>query len=505
VIENDWVEPDPDRVFAADVLTAHWYGRLHRDYLDKIENACRQWADVDRPLFVTEFGDWGLPQMPSLTEPPFWDTRAVYATGLAGTLWPATIGRFVAETQRYQGLSDRLQAEVFRRHDHIGGYCITELTDVPHELNGLLDLHRQPKPLAVAEIARVNQVVLPMLHLDSLVVVAGEFVTAPLHVANDGRSLQDVEIEVRFGDTGAPLGMEDLLALDTSDLAPEVAAARFGESVWAVRVERLEGHRAQHLGTVEVAAPRVPGSHDLVLRLRSGGELVAENRYTLHVVAPPAAARPVRVLGDNPSTFDALGYVLAFPSETGPTIVGEGALDEHTGHEVRERLHRGEVVVVLAQPAEGSAHYPLPVSLHAVETEWGSSVFHFTTDHGALPSLPRRNVLVAEDSTVQARSVVARIGDGAFPDTPAVIAYKPVPGAMTGTVVGSHRVDRGRLIFCQYRLCERAAKGDAAARALLADLVRWASDGRLLLDVEEASLPDERRVARYSHRREVAR
>jgi hypothetical protein len=134
-----------------------------------------------------------------------------------------------------------------------------------------------------------------------------------------------------------------------------------------------------------------------------------------------------------------------------------------------------------------------------VETEWGSSVFHFTTDHGALPSLPRRNVLVAEDSTVQARSVVTSVDGSPFPDAPVVIAYKPVPGAMTGTVVGSHAVGPGRLVFCQYRLCERAVKGDAAARALLADLMRWAGTPQPRLAIEEAALPDGRRVARYAH------
>src|SRR5206468_7069351 len=143
-------------------------------------------AGYERPVFGAEFGDWGLPEMPDRPDAPFWDPREVYAADLAAILWPDTIDRFVLETQRYQGVSDRLQAEVFRRHDHIGGYCLTELTDVPQELNGVLDLHRQPKPLATAEVARANQPTLPMLHLDTLVVVVGEEVTAPLHVANDG-------------------------------------------------------------------------------------------------------------------------------------------------------------------------------------------------------------------------------------------------------------------------------------------------------------------------------
>ena len=505
VIENDWVEPDPERVFAADVLTAHWYGRLHSDYLDKIEAASQQWAHVDRPLYVTEFGDWGLPAMPTLPNPPFWDTRSIYAAGLADTRWPASMARFVTETQRYQGLSDRLQAEVFRRHDHIGGYCLTELTDVPHELNGLLDLHRQPKPIAVAEFTRANQTVLPMLHLDSLVVVAGELVVAPLHVSNDGPALDDVDVQARFGDAGAPIGLDQLLRLDTSDMDADAAAARFDESVTAVRVPRLEAHRAVQVGVVTLTAPTVPGSHDLVLRLRAANGFCVENRYTLHVVSTPRAPLPVQILGDQGALAEALGALGTPVGDTGATLVAERGLDARTAEMVGVRLARGETVVLLAQPATAAEYYPVPVSMFAVQTEWGSSVFHFTTDHGALPSLPRRNVLVAEESTVQAQSVVTSVAGEVFPETPVVIAYKPVPGAMTGTVVGSHPVGPGRVVFCQYRLVGAAARGDAAARALLADLVMWSGRPRQMLCVEESQLGDNRRVARYRHEPVVAR
>ncbi len=506
LIENDWVEPDPEHVFAGDILTAHWYGRLHGDYLDKIEASCTSWRDLGRPLLVTEFGDWGLPGMPELDDPPFWDTRAIYARGLAATRWPASIARFVSETQRYQGLSDRLQAEVFRRHDHIGGYCLTELTDVPHELNGLLDLHREPKAMAVAEMARVNQVVLPILALDSLVVVAGSMVLAPLSVANDGDALRDVEIEARFGGTGPPLEMDQLLEWDTSALDGEEASARFGESAWAVRLPVIAGYRATPVAQVAVRASDVPGSHDLVLRLRSGGRLVGENRYPLHVVsAPSAAGIEVRLATSSPSTrsvLEALGTVIG---DVGPLVVGEGELGPEVGQQVQTCLDGAGTVVVLAQEVAASQHYPIPLTLQAVETVWGSSVFHFTTDSGAIASLSRRNVLVAEDSTVQARSVVLDIDGAPFPDTPVVIAFKPVPEALTGTVVGTHQVGAGRLVFCQYRLCGPAAGGDAAARALLADLVRWAAVPRPMLEVEEDSLADGRRVARYTHRWAAAR
>jgi hypothetical protein len=458
VIENDWVEPDPDRVFSSPILTAHWYGRLHADYLDKLERESSRWAGLDRPLYITEFGDWGLPDMPRLEEAPFWDSREVYAAGLAGSRWPDSIGRFLVETHRYQGISDRLQLEVFRRHDHIGGYCVTELTDVPHEFNGLLDLYRQPKPIAVAEITRGNQVVLPMLHLDRLVTTAGESMRATIHVANDGPALREVEISLRFGYT----------------LAAAADAPAVGGPVLAVG--ELSGYRAARLGDVTLTAPEVPGNHDLLVTLRAAGGVVVENRYPIHVVAQVSAEYPVRVLGE--PTRAALAGVGAVAGERGPLVIGEGALDAGAGAEATRTLDAGGTVVVLAQRPAAAEHYPVPVELAAVDTAWGSSTFHFTTDSGALPSLPRRNLLVGEESTVQATSVLASVDSSVFPTEPVVIAYKPVPGAITGTVVGRHQVGTGRLLLCQYRLVEPARRGDAAAGALLRDLLRWATEPR---------------------------
>jgi hypothetical protein len=498
VIENDWVEPDPDRVFVSPILTAHWYGRLHRDYLDKLEVASTRWRDEPKLLFVTEFGDWGLPDMPVLDDPPFWDSREAYAAALAATLWRGTVARFVWETQRYQGLSDRLQAEVFRRYDHIGGYCLTELTDVPQELNGLLDLHRRPKPLAVQEMARANQVVLPILRLDSLVVAAGGLLRARVHVANDGGPLTGVDVEARFGESVSPTEVGDLLALDAADLPRAQVEDRFRETVSVLKLADLPGWSALASGDVELVVPEVPGSHDLVVRLRSAGQLVSENRYPVHVVHHGRVEARVRLLGNRPGDdADALAGVGAVLADDGLAVVAEGALDAATGAEASRRLEAGEVVVVLAQPVDAAPRYPIPVELRELTTVWGSTLFTFTTDHGAIPSLPRRAVLAAEDSTVHATSVVGRLGDAPFPDTPVVIAYKPVPGALTGTVVGSHGVGRGRLVFCQYRVAHRAAGGDVAALAVLGDLIRWATLPRPVVERQDIVKDDGRRLYNY--------
>jgi hypothetical protein len=455
LIENDWVEPDPDRVFTTPVLTAHWYGRLHAAWLAALDANARRWAGLGRPLFVTEFGDWGLPELPDGdADEPFWSPAGWYREAIAALPWPGSAAELISGTQRHQGLSDRLQAEVFRRHDHLGGWCVTELTDVPWELNGLFDLERRPKPPAVAELARVGQPVLPMLELYSLVVAAGGRLTAPLHIANDGPPLPDVSVQVS-------------LAEDST----------------RVEVDHVPGWSAITSGTVELPVPTSPGPYEVSLRLRTADQEVAANTYPFRVVTPTpvdnpehppsgSATLPHRGPGHRPGAGEA-GRV--FCPAPGLTVVGEGALDEETGVLARERLAAGETVVVLAQDGGAAGWYPVRVELAEVATAWGSTVFHFTCDQRALPSLPERAVLAGEDATVVPSHLLTRVGNGTWPETTVVGAFKPVPDPLAGPVVGALPVGVGRLVLCQYRLAEPAGRGDPAAVAILGDLFAWAA------------------------------
>ncbi|HWG55844.1 MAG TPA: glycoside hydrolase family 2 TIM barrel-domain containing protein [Gaiellaceae bacterium] len=438
VIENDWIEPDPEHVFESPFLTAHVYGRLHRDWLDKLERRLRAWASLDRPFLLSEFGDWGLPDMPELPEPPFWDTRELWAAALARALWPGSLETFVEGTQRYQGLSDRLQTELFRRHDFVGGYCLTELTDVPHELNGLLDLHRNPKRAAVAEMARANRPVLPMLDLRTLAVRAGGTLTAALHVANDGPEIADAEVEV--GDV-------------------------------RVRAGRIPAHRATALGDVNLAVPPERGRTPLQLRVLSGGRVVAENEYPLWSVRPGFGDAEVRVVGGTRTTA-ALGAVGARSGGRGTLVVGEGELSPALRPQLDEVIAGGGAVVVLEQPPEAGPSYPVPLNLWSVETRWGTG-FLFAVEQ-ALTALPYGCVLAGEDATVHARSIAIRVDGAPFPERPLLVRYNP--RGTTGTIVGAHRIGPGLLVFCQYGLEAKVLAGDVLAEALLADLVRLADE-----------------------------
>jgi hypothetical protein len=134
-------------------------------------------------------------------------------------------------------------------------------------------------------------------------------------------------------------------------------------------------------------------------------------------------------------------------------------------------LHRRAVVGALS----GVGH-PVDLRLQRLDTRWASSAFGFTTGRHPFTGLPDAAVLAGEDATVHARGVVTEIDGRPLPDEPLVVRYNPV--GTTGWLIGVHRVGRGRLVLCQYRLVHEVLSGDPAARALLADLVHLVQGAR---------------------------
>ncbi|WP_344613104.1 glycoside hydrolase family 2 protein, partial [Dactylosporangium salmoneum] len=277
VIENDYIEPSPRYVYASPILTAHWYGRLSRAYLAELARRCAG-AYPGHVLLVSEFGDWGLPALtPRPAEPPFWWPHHL-ERDLAGLPWPAGADAFVEGTQRYQGLADRLQIELFRRTPGIAGWCLTELTDVPHEYNGLWDLRREPKPAAVEQVAAACRATLPT--------------AVPAGVA-------------WHGFTGGTLRLSTVVANDapaaTGRLRVTVSP---GGAETVVDGLALPAHGPGDPVTVELPLPQEEGRYTVGLTWIGGGEPV-EAEYPLHVFAPPAPGRAGEVLG-SPRDADAV-------------------------------------------------------------------------------------------------------------------------------------------------------------------------------------------------------
>ena len=265
------------------------------------------------------------------------------------------------------------------------------------------------------------------------------------------------------------------------------------------------GEGRRRAADVEVMAPVTPGGHELGLRFWAPGGTVAERRCPIHVVLATPFSGSVRLAGGG-ATATAIrltGAVLEpvdSPAALGsgsevPLVVAEGALEPDTAPLLRARLAAGATALVLAQKPDSTGALPIAARLAPAPLEEGALI-RFTTDHHALASLPRHRVLEIEDGTMLPNAVYTRLGNGPWADEVAV-GVLAVDGLVRGTVVGAHRVARGRLIVCQLRLAEPAAAGHPGACALLADLLRWAAAPPRQALREDIVLADGRSMSFY--------
>jgi hypothetical protein len=127
------------------------------------------------PLIVSEFGNWGLPKLPK--DLPWWFDRGFgnrEVTRPAGVLerfqqygfsrlYP-TFNDLAEATQWHQFDSLKYEIEDMRQHGSVQGYVITELTDINWEVNGLMDMWRNPKVYAgrLAQIQRPDVILARM-------------------------------------------------------------------------------------------------------------------------------------------------------------------------------------------------------------------------------------------------------------------------------------------------------------------------------------------------------
>ncbi len=121
------------------------------------------YGDAERarnePLLISEFGNWGLPRVENIIEAeggePYWfktGEGAVRPNRVLERFEKQELGRVFPDynaladaSQEQEWLSLKWEIEEMRRHSEVGGYVITEFTDLNWECNGLLDMGRNPK------------------------------------------------------------------------------------------------------------------------------------------------------------------------------------------------------------------------------------------------------------------------------------------------------------------------------------------------------------------------
>ena len=173
IIENDWVVA-PDDLVTSDARSPHWYGRATDHFLRQLDDKIAAAEAEPGLLYVTEFGEWGLPATEN--GDAFWDNESDIAALVAKAGWRRSYDEFAVATQTLQGWADRIQAERLRTSPVVKGFCLTEWTDVPHELNGLVSLRREPKAASIDAFRPALADVADVLLFDRFTFACGETV-----------------------------------------------------------------------------------------------------------------------------------------------------------------------------------------------------------------------------------------------------------------------------------------------------------------------------------------
>ncbi len=121
----------------------------------------------EEPLLISEFGNWGLPQLPKKL--PWWFDRKfgnvepAMPAGVTNRFKEfyydnifASYNQLTTESQRAQFTALKYEIEQIRLSPQIQGYVITEFTDINWETNGLMDMWRHPKVYA-KELSNIQQ------------------------------------------------------------------------------------------------------------------------------------------------------------------------------------------------------------------------------------------------------------------------------------------------------------------------------------------------------------
>jgi hypothetical protein len=418
----------------------------------------------DLPLIVSEFGNWGLPHPDQIQEQgrdPWWfETghewgegivyphnmrQRFYYWGLDGVF--GDFDRFIHESQLHMAHSLAYEIATIRRRPAIGGYVITEFTDVHWECNGLLDMRRNIK-------MGLDEIFVP-LNQDRVVVLRP--------VKWSGRPGEHVAVAIHTFDTDG--------------------AATNGVIQW--QAGAATGALAAPGGTVDIPLAE-PGLVTVSARWlgRDGAEL-ARHQVEVAAVQPPTPATKVHVIGDDTlaATLIALGYEATGNAELPP--------DEHDGllvarqftSALRDAVQRGAQLLLIAGPDFGHPQSTIRLPFGGVvarertpwQGDWATS-FSWLRKAGPFASLPGHPLLEMEYAEIMPDAVITGIPAWRFrTHTWAGLAlgwvHKPV------SLLIKERYGRGQLTVTTFKLTPDSLNNNAVAQTLMAGLV--------LLAVEE--------------------
>jgi hypothetical protein len=450
---------------------AHQYTNASdwREFLrDPWQNRAREFAEeVDRtglePLLVSEFGNWGLPDIEKLHigyggEPWWfetgqsWGDGVVYPHGVQARYKEYHLERAFANLYELTQASQQLQFAALqyqigqiRRQAALQGYVITEFSDVHWESNGLLDMLRNPK-LYFNQLGWLNADDFIGLDLLQAGGRSGETCRASFWLSHySGADLAGSRVAWRLSNgLGGELGVPDITP----------------SSVWQD-------------GEIHLVLPPVskPERQTLFVDwLAQDGRRLAHNQVDL-LVFPSSPALPNRAIWVEPDlqpAFQAAGFQLAKNEAQASILVAR-----QLGDTLRQNLLDGKKILWLAEEPNSLQTYIPNLGLKnragsPWQGDWASSLSWLNRDR-MFRELPGPGVLDFTFRDLTAETVLTGFSGREFAQRVQAALFvgwlhKPVP-LIAGRIVG-----QGYLLACSLRLSQNLAHNPLAVY-LLAEMV----------------------------------
>ena len=421
------------------------------------------------PMVVSEFGNWGLPDVGKLKEcyggrEPWW-----FETGIEwgdGVVYPhgieqrfkafhlekvfPTLSDLAAASQRMQFTALKYQIEQMRRHPTIVGYVITEFTDVHWESNGLLDMCRNPKAFYDV-IGQVNSpdAIVPT-DWERIAFWVGERCEVKLGLSHfSSADLRNSRLEWQL------------------DQWPEMKGT----------FEGIMPERAQltNLGTVVFEVPRLEQATRARLEMRlisAAGELVTRNHHELYFF--PRLEAPSR---DLRLAVPGLPRLSARLAGMGYELVDESVADlvvvERMTDELRWYAQNGGRVLWLAEQPESQQAHLGSISIaqrhgRSWQGDWASSLSWIRQDK-MFGDIPTGGTVDFAFADLTPETVIVGL-------TPRDFAANVHSGLFVGwlhhvvALVAERPIDRGRLMICTYAIRDHLGTHPVAS-IMMRDLI----------------------------------
>lgn len=446
----------PDHAAQWDEVVANFANRLDwswsKDYLAN--------RGEELPLILSEFGNWGLPDPRKIQEKgkdPWWfETGYNHGDGIVyphGMLQryeeyhlKETFGSFdsfILESQDHMARSLAYEISSMRLQPNIGGYVITEFTDVHWECNGLMTMQRDIKYGLDRYFIPLNQ--------DRVVVLRPQ--------RWSGKPGEKLPVEIRCMGIRGPR-QNGIVRWQAGSASGEVAAPG---------------------GVLDVPLPAEAKSALVTLKaqwLDEDGQQVAENLVELACVVPGFVAHPVCVVGDEPlaNELRRLGYAVQSQPGEGVLIIARAFTES-----LREQLQAGAHVLILAGPdsisAPGAARLPFAAIVPREGTPWQgdwATSFSWLKKSGPFASLPGGSILEMEYAEIMPDAVLAGLPSWS-------LAGHSWAGLALGwilkvvSLLATAPYGKGWLTATTFKITPDLLRRNVVAQALLAGMVELAS------------------------------